>query len=87
MIRKFKIYIKNNKIWFIIGGIVVGLLGTTIYGLSQMESFYRIMTLAQLPMHLLLAFLSAAAFVFMYVTFFQRGGFSSLKKKKIKQKT
>jgi cell division protease FtsH len=88
MIRKLKVYVKNNKIWFITGGIGVGLLGTTIYGLSQMESFYRIMTLAQLPMHLLVAFMSAAAFVFMYMTFFQIGvgGFSSLKKKKIKAK-
>ncbi len=86
MIRKFKIYVKNNKIWFIIGGTVVGLLGTTIYGLSQMESFYRVMTIAQLPMHLLLAVVSAAVFVFMYITFFQRGGFSNLKKKKIKAK-
>jgi cell division protease FtsH len=86
MIRKFKIYVKNNKIWFIIGGIVLGLLGATIYGLSQMESFYRLMTLVQLPMQLLLAFVSAAAFVFMYVMFFQKGGFFSLKKKKIKAK-
>jgi cell division protease FtsH len=86
MIRKFKIYVKNNKIWFIIGSIVVGLLGTTIYGLSQMESFYRVMTLAQLPMQLLFAFVSAAAFVFMYMSFFQRGDFSRLNKKKIKAK-
>ncbi|MDR2811544.1 MAG: AAA family ATPase, partial [Endomicrobium sp.] len=86
MIRKFKIYVKNNKIWFIIGGIVVGLLATTIYGLSQMESFCRLMALAQLPMQLLLAFVSAAVFVFMYVTFFQKSGFFSLKKKKIKAK-
>jgi cell division protease FtsH len=86
MIRKFRIYVKNNKIWFIIGGMVVGLLGTTIYGLSQMESFYRVMTIAQLPMHLLLAVVSAAVFVFMYITFFQRGVFSSIKKKKIKAK-
>jgi cell division protease FtsH len=85
MIRKLKIYVKNNKIWFIIGGIVVGLLGTTIYGLSQMESFCRITTLAQLPMQLLIAFVSATAFVFMYMTFYRSGVFS-LKKKKIKAK-
>jgi cell division protease FtsH len=86
MIRKFKVYFRNNKIWFIIGTIVFALIGATIYGLSQMESFYRVMTLAQLPMQLLFAFASAAAFVFMYMTFFQRGGFSNLKKKKIKAK-
>jgi cell division protease FtsH len=86
MIRKFKVYIKNNKIWFIIGGIVGGLLGSTIYGLSQMESFFRGMTLVQLPMQLLFAFVSAATFVFMYIMFLQRGSFSGLKKKKVKAK-
>ncbi|MDR2437731.1 MAG: AAA family ATPase [Endomicrobium sp.] len=86
MIRKFKVYFRTNKIWFIIGTIVFFLIGTTIYGLSRMESFYRVLTLAQLPVQFLLAFVSAAVFVFMYMTVLQRGGFSSLKKKKIKAK-
>jgi ATP-dependent Zn protease len=37
-------------------------------------------------MQLLFAFVSVAAFVFMYMTFFQRSDFSSLKKKKNKSK-
>ncbi|MDR0977578.1 MAG: AAA family ATPase [Endomicrobium sp.] len=86
MMRKFKIYLHNNKIWFTICAILFGLFCITMYGLSKMESFYRIMTLAQLPMHLLVAFVSAGAFVFMYSAFFQQGGFSNLNKKKIKAK-
>ncbi|MDR2396090.1 MAG: AAA family ATPase [Endomicrobium sp.] len=86
MLRKFRLYFINNKIWFIVGAIVIGLISLSIYGLSKLESFYRVMTLATMPVQLLLAFASAAAFVFMYMTVFTRGGFGNLKKKRIKAK-
>jgi cell division protease FtsH len=84
MLRKFRLYFINNKIWFIVGAIVVGLISLSVYGLSKLESFYRVMTLATMPIQLLLAFASAAAFVFMYMTVFTRSGFGKLRKKKIK---
>lgn len=86
MLRKIKWFFVNNRIWFIIGLIIVSLIGLSIYGLSKLESFYRVITLATMPMQLLLAFASAAAFVFMYMTVFSRSGFSKLRKKKIKSK-
>jgi cell division protease FtsH len=86
MLRKFRLYFINNKIWFIVGAIVVSLIGLSVYGLSKLESFYRVMTLATMPIQLLLAFASAAAFVFMYMTVFTRGGFGNLKKKRIQAK-
>jgi cell division protease FtsH len=55
----------------------------SIWGLSKLESFYRIMTIAMLPVNLLVSFASAAVFVFMYMVFF-RSGFEKLKKNKIK---
>ncbi|MDR2616750.1 MAG: AAA family ATPase [Endomicrobium sp.] len=83
MLRKFKLYFINNKIWFIIGTLVTSLIGLSVYGLSKLESFYRVTTLATMPIQLLLAFANAAAFVFMYMTVFTRGGFSNLRKKRI----
>jgi len=77
-------FIQNNKIWVIIGSIVFVLIALSIYGMSKLESFYRTMTLAQMPMQLILAMASAAAFVFMYVTFFRGGGFGKVKKSRIK---
>ncbi|MDR1696430.1 MAG: AAA family ATPase [Endomicrobium sp.] len=84
MFRKIKMFMQNNKIWVIIGFVVLVLLGLSVYGMSKLESFYRTMTLAQMPVQLILALASAAAFVFMYVTFFSRGGFGNVKKNKIK---
>jgi len=68
----------------IIGAVIVLLLVLSVYGLSKLESFYRTMTLATMPVQLLLAFASAAAFVVMYVTVFSRGGFGQMNKNKIK---
>ncbi len=54
--------------------VVAVLVILSVYGMSQLESFYRTMTLASMPMQIIVAFASAAAFVFMYMTFL-RGGF------------
>ncbi|MCA6070080.1 MAG: AAA family ATPase [Endomicrobium sp.] len=85
MIRKFRFFYQNNKIWIIIGSIVLSLIVLSVYGMSKVESFHRVMTLATIPIHLLLALASATAFVSM-LTVFQKGSFSSLKKNKIKTK-
>lgn len=81
--RKLKIFIRNNKVWVIIGTILFILVVAAIYGMSKLESFYRTMTLATMPVHLIVAFASAAAFVTMYMLFL-RGGFGQMKKGKIK---
>jgi cell division protease FtsH len=62
--------------------VVFVLTGVFIYGLSKLEPFHRIMTIATVSMHLLIALASAGAFVFMYMTVL-RGGFGKLKKSKI----
>lgn len=62
--------------------VCVALVILTIYGLSTLESFYRNLTIAQIPLQLLLTGLNAAIFVFLYMSVF-RGGFGNLKKGKI----
>ena len=86
MIRKFRVFCRNNKMWIIIGAILLSLVGLSIYGLSKLESFHRVMTLATMPIHVILSLVSAAAFVWMHMMLYTRGGFSSVKKNKIKAK-
>ncbi len=81
--KKFKMYWRNNWITILIVNIVVGLLVLSIVGLMSMESFYRRMTLANMPLQLLLTGINATIFVFLYMTVF-KGGFSAMKKDKIK---
>ncbi|MDR1942406.1 MAG: AAA family ATPase [Endomicrobium sp.] len=69
--------------WVIIATILIVLIILSIYGMSKLESFYRTMTLATMPVQLILAFASAAAFVFMYMNVLS-GGFGKMKKSKIK---
>ncbi|MCA6071453.1 MAG: AAA family ATPase [Endomicrobium sp.] len=83
MIRKFRFFYQNNKIWIIAGSIVLSLIALLIYGVSKLESFHRVATLATIPVHLIVSLASAVFFVFI-LTAFQKGGFSSLKKNKIK---
>ncbi|MFH1847799.1 MAG: AAA family ATPase [Candidatus Omnitrophota bacterium] len=59
------------------------LLVLAVWGLMSLESFYRHMTLAMLPVQILMAGISASVFVFMYLTFF-RGGFAKLEKSTVK---
>ena len=83
--RKLKMFFYDNwgKILIIFVGIA--LLVLTILGLSKLESFYRNMTLATLPMQMLFACINAIVFVGAYM-YFMRGGFSKMKKKKIEAK-
>ncbi|MCP4482531.1 MAG: AAA family ATPase [bacterium] len=78
--KKWRIWWNKNWIKFLIINGIIGLIIATIVGLMSMESFYRRMTLAQLPMHLLLAGFSAVIFVLLYRTFLT-GGFGKLKTK------
>lgn len=81
--KKLYIFWINNWLKFVITTVVVGLILLTIWGLQSMESFYRNMTLAQIPLQLLLGGVHAIIFVWLYLVFF-RGGFTQMKKGKIK---
>ncbi|WP_413853950.1 AAA family ATPase [Candidatus Ruminimicrobium bovinum] len=81
--RKIKIFFYDNwgKIVIILSIII--LLFLTVWGLSKLESFYRNMTIATLPMQILIGGLHAMVFVGAYL-YFMRGGFGKVKKNRIK---
>jgi cell division protease FtsH len=82
--KKIKVFIRNNLIWVIVIAGGIGLIILSIIGLNKLESFYRDMTLAQMPIQFLMVALNALVFVFFYMYFFMRRGFGHVKKKKIK---
>ncbi len=63
--------------------VVVLLVILSVIGLMSLESFYRKMTLATMPVQFIMAGIHAGIFVFMYLTF-MRGGFAKLDKAPIK---
>jgi len=54
-----------------------------VWGLMSLESFYRNITLATMPINLIMVALNATIFVFMYMMFMQ-GGLAKISKSKIK---
>jgi cell division protease FtsH len=80
--KRFRIFWKNNWVKITVITSVALLLVLAVVGLMSMESFYRRMTLANMPIQLLLTGLNAAIFVYLYMTVF-RGGFSKMKKSKV----
>jgi len=83
--RRIKMYIRQYKTLIIVGVVVVVLLILSVIGLMSLESFYRKMTLATMPVQFIMAGIHAGIFVFMYLTF-MRGGFAKLDKAPIKGK-
>ena len=83
--RRFIMYFRMYKVIIIIAFVITLLLVFTVVGLRSLESFYRKMTLATMPLQFLMAGIHAAIFVFMYLVFL-RGGFAKLDKAPIKGK-
>ena len=82
-VRKTKIFLRTHWVKMLIAFIVLALIGLAIWGLMSLESFYQKMTLATLPIQLLMGGVHAVIFVSMYQMFF-RGSFGSMGNKKIK---
>ncbi|MDR1926226.1 MAG: AAA family ATPase [Endomicrobium sp.] len=83
IIQKLRLFLRNNKAWVNIVLFVFVLLCLSAYGLSKVESFFRIITLATVPLQILIAIVSAVTFVLMYVTLLS-GGFGKVNKNKTK---
>ncbi|MFC1667075.1 AAA family ATPase [Candidatus Omnitrophota bacterium] len=81
--RRLKMYLMMHWLKLAIITVVTLLLVLAVWGLSSLESFYRHLTLAQMPITLLLSGVHAGIFVFMYMTFL-RGGFTRIKQTTIK---
>jgi len=83
--RRLIMYLRMYKVIIIVAFLVFLLIILSIIGLSSLESFYRKMTLATMPVQFLMAGIHAAIFVFMYLVFL-RGGFAKLDKAPIRGK-
>ena len=83
--RVLLMHLRQNKVKIIVGVIIFLLLILSYVGLMSLESFYRKMTLATMPVQFIMAGIHAGIFVFMYLTF-MRGGFAKLDKAPIKGK-
>ncbi|NTV52290.1 MAG: ATP-dependent zinc metalloprotease FtsH [Candidatus Firestonebacteria bacterium] len=83
MYRRLKVWFMNNWVKLVVITAVVLLIFFTIIGLASLESFYLNLTLATLPLQLLMTALNAVIFVYLYMSVFQ-GGFSKMKKSKTK---
>ncbi|MFH1857958.1 MAG: AAA family ATPase [Candidatus Omnitrophota bacterium] len=81
--HRFRMYFMFYRLKIVIAGVILLLVGLAVWGMMSLESFYRHITLAQLPISVLLAGVSAAVFVFMYLFGF-RGGLSHVGKNPIK---
>ncbi|MBU0759717.1 MAG: AAA family ATPase [Candidatus Omnitrophica bacterium] len=81
--RRIQMYIMMHWLKIVIVFVILLLLILAIWGLSSLESFYRHLTLAQMPITLLLSGVHAGIFVFMYMIFL-RGGFTRIKQTTIK---
>jgi cell division protease FtsH len=75
-IMKWRMY----RVRLIIIVCVIMLFTLAVWGMMSLESFYRNITLASLPLQLLMVSLNAIIFVYMYMIF-MRGGFAKLSSK------
>ncbi|MCB9799591.1 MAG: AAA family ATPase [Candidatus Omnitrophica bacterium] len=81
--RRFKMHFLNNRAKILITLGVLLLILLSIWGMASLESYYRNITLAQLPIQLFMGMVHAVIFVYMYMLVL-RGGMTKLDKKSIK---
>ncbi len=81
--RRFKMHFLNHRTKIFISIGVVALIILSIYGMMSLESYYRNITLAQMPISILLVMVNALIFVYLYVVVL-RNGFTTLDKKGVK---
>jgi len=75
-------YLNHRAKIYITLGIVI-LIVLSVYGMMSLESYYRNITLAQMPISILLVLVNSVVFVYMYMAVL-RGGMSKIDKKNIK---
>lgn len=81
--RKLRMFWMMHKIKVLITLGVVILIFFTVVGMLSLESFYRKLTLAQMPFQIIMGAMHALIFVSMYLIFF-RGAMAGVNKSKIK---
>ena len=81
--KKIKFFFIEHWVKILITTAVLVVIALAVWGLMSLESFYRHITLAQMPITLLLGAVHALMFVYLYMTVF-RGGFAKMDTKAIK---
>jgi cell division protease FtsH len=81
--RRWKLFFLDHWVKVAIISAAAILILASIWGMASLESYYRNITLAQLPLQILMVILNSVIFVYLYMIIF-RGGFSKLEKKNIK---
>src|SRR3990167_727525 len=83
--RRLKMHFLNyrSRILVILGVIILLIL--SVYGMMSLESYYRNITLAQMPISILLVIVNSLVFVYMYALVL-RGGFTKMDKKNVNAK-
>jgi len=81
--RRWKLFWMDHwvKISIIAGAVVLIIL--SVWGMAALESYYRNITLAQLPLQMIIMIINAVVFAYIYMMLF-RGGLSKMDKKGIK---
>ncbi len=83
--RRFNMYFQDNKIKIFVTAGVLLLVVLSVYGMMSLESYYRNITLAQMPISILLVIVNSVVFVYMYSAIL-KGGMTKMDKKTIKSK-
>ena len=81
--RRFKMQFLNYRTRILITIASVILIVLAVWGMMSLESYYRNITLATMPLQMLMVAMNAIIFVYMYLTV-MRDGFSKMDKKTIK---
>ncbi len=81
--RRWKLFLMDHWVKAAIIAAALILVLASIWGMASLESYYRNITLAQLPLQILMVIINSVIFVYMYMMVF-RGGFSKMDKKNIK---
>ncbi|MBI4550124.1 MAG: AAA family ATPase [Candidatus Omnitrophica bacterium] len=84
-LRRVKMGWMNHRGKILVSLGIVILIVLSIWGMMSLESFYRNITLAQMPISILLGMVHALVFVYMYQVVL-RGGLAKMEKKNIKGK-
>lgn len=83
--RRWKLFLMDHWVKAAIIFAAALLVILSVWGMASLESYYRNITLAQLPLQILMVIINSVIFVYMYMMVF-RSGFSKLDKKNIKAK-
>ncbi len=81
--RRFKMHFLNYRTRILITLASVILIVLAVWGMMSLESYYRNITLATMPLQMLMVAMNAIIFVYMYLTV-MRDGFSKMDNKNVK---